>query len=64
MVQTASAALCFALVLLALHQDEQNKLYEHIMQVLPDGRVPVREFFLPRVLRLTFASRLMKTCRL
>ncbi|PCH40705.1 cytochrome P450 [Wolfiporia cocos MD-104 SS10] len=37
---TTAHSLAFALILLALHQDEQRALYQHIKSVLPDGRVP------------------------
>ncbi|KAF5353914.1 hypothetical protein D9756_007134 [Leucocoprinus leucothites] len=32
--------LCFTLALLALYPDEQEKLYQHIISVVPDGRTP------------------------
>ncbi|EFI27130.1 614/534 cytochrome P450 [Coprinopsis cinerea okayama7 len=38
--ETTAHALCFAFALLALYQDEQEALYEHIKSVLPDGRDP------------------------
>ena len=34
--------LCLALNVLAVHQEEQETLYRHIQDVLPDGRLPVR----------------------
>jgi len=41
--ETSANALCFALGLLALHQDEQEDLYQHIISVLPDNRLPEYE---------------------
>lgn len=41
-LQTTAHTLGFAFGLLALHPDEQEKLYQHILSVLPDGRLPVR----------------------
>jgi cytochrome P450 len=41
--QTSGHTLGFALNVLALYQDEQERLYEHIKQVLPDGRMPVSD---------------------
>jgi len=38
--ETTAHTLAFTFGLLALYQDEQEKLYQHIMRVLPDGRVP------------------------
>ncbi|PPQ76825.1 hypothetical protein CVT24_010969 [Panaeolus cyanescens] len=38
--ETTSHALAFTLGLLALYPDEQEKLFQHIKSVLPDGRVP------------------------
>ncbi|ESK89553.1 cytochrome p450 [Moniliophthora roreri MCA 2997] len=35
--ETSSHTLCFAFALLALYEDEQEKLYEDIMSVCPDG---------------------------
>ncbi|PCH40911.1 cytochrome P450 [Wolfiporia cocos MD-104 SS10] len=37
--ETTAHSLAYALILLALHQDEQEALYQHIRSVLPDGRV-------------------------
>ncbi|KAG7088550.1 hypothetical protein E1B28_012532 [Marasmius oreades] len=37
--ETTSHTLCFSFGLLALHQDEQEKLYQHIMSICPD-RLP------------------------
>ncbi|KAK1220796.1 hypothetical protein PQX77_016408 [Marasmius sp. AFHP31] len=34
--ETSSHTLCFTAALLALHQEEQDKLYQHIMGVCPD----------------------------
>ncbi|KAL1729695.1 cytochrome P450 [Schizophyllum commune] len=40
-MQTLAHTICFALALLALHPEEQEKLYEHIKSVYPkDGRLP------------------------
>ena len=39
--QTSGHTLCFALSMLALHQEEQEALYRHIQDILPDGRLPV-----------------------
>jgi cytochrome P450 len=41
-LQTTAHALGIAFGLLALYPDEQEKLYQHIISVLPDGRLPVR----------------------
>lgn len=41
--QTTAHTLCFTFGLLAFHQDEQEKLYQHIKSVLKDGRQPVRD---------------------
>ncbi|KAI5836312.1 cytochrome P450 [Schizophyllum commune Tattone D] len=39
--ETLAHTICFALALLALHPEEQEKLYEHIKSVYPkDGRLP------------------------
>jgi cytochrome P450 len=43
--QTTAHALAYTFALLALHQDEQEKLYEHIKSVIPDGRMPVSLLF-------------------
>ena len=40
--ETTAHAIAFTLGLLALYQDEQQKLFEHIMSIIPDGRIPVR----------------------
>ena len=40
--QTTAHSLAYALILLALHPDEQERLHAHIASVLPDGRAPVR----------------------
>lgn len=42
-IETTGHTLCFALALLALHTDEQEKLYEHICSVVPKGRNPTFE---------------------
>ena len=42
--QTTAHALAFTFALLALYQDEQEKLLEHIKSVVPEGRMPVRFF--------------------
>lgn len=34
--------MCFALGLLAIEQEEQEKLYQHIVSILGDRDVPVR----------------------
>ena len=39
--QTSGHTLCFALNMLAVHQEQQETLYQHIQDVLPDGRLPV-----------------------
>ena len=44
-IQATANALCFALGLLALYPDEQEKLFEQIKSVTK-GRVPVRSFSL------------------
>ncbi|KLO08417.1 cytochrome P450 [Schizopora paradoxa] len=41
--ETSANALCFALGLLALHQDEQEELHRQIVSVLPDKRLPEYE---------------------
>ena len=41
-LQTTAHTLCFALGLLALHQDEQQRLFKHIESVIPEGKTPVR----------------------
>ncbi|KAF9048962.1 cytochrome P450 [Panaeolus papilionaceus] len=38
--ETTSHTLAFALGLLALYPDEQEKLYQHIKSVIPDGQSP------------------------
>ncbi|KAJ3552925.1 hypothetical protein NM688_g3892 [Phlebia brevispora] len=38
--ETTAHTLCFTFGLLALYQDEQEKLYQHIKSVIPDGRIP------------------------
>lgn len=41
--ETTAHTLCFTLALLALYPDEQEKLYQHIISVVPDGRTPTYE---------------------
>ncbi|KAH8110025.1 614/534 cytochrome P450 [Phellopilus nigrolimitatus] len=41
--ETTAHTLCFTFGLLALYQDQQEILYQHIMSVLPDKRVPTYE---------------------
>ncbi|KAL5522930.1 hypothetical protein ACEPAF_1197 [Sanghuangporus sanghuang] len=41
--ETTAHTLCFTLGLLALYQDQQEILYQHIMSVLPDKRLPTYE---------------------
>ncbi|KAH6912979.1 cytochrome P450 [Coprinopsis sp. MPI-PUGE-AT-0042] len=41
--ETSAHTLCFAFGLLALHQEEQEKLYQDITSALPDKRLPVYE---------------------
>jgi len=41
--ETTGHTLCFTFALLALHPDEQESLYQHIKQLLPDGRLPTYE---------------------
>ncbi|RPD75492.1 cytochrome P450 [Lentinus tigrinus ALCF2SS1-7] len=43
--ETTAHSLAYALILLALHQDEQERLYQHIKTVIPDGRTPTYEDF-------------------
>jgi len=38
--ETTAHALAYTFALLVLYQDEQEKLYEHIKSVIPDGRMP------------------------
>ena len=40
--QTTGHTLSFALNMLAVYPEEQEALYQHIKDVLPDGRLPVR----------------------
>ena len=35
--ETSSHTLCFAVVLLALHPDIQERVYEEVRQLWPDG---------------------------
>lgn len=39
--QTTAHTLGFTFALLALYPDEQERLYQHILSILPDGRIPV-----------------------
>ncbi|KAI0811261.1 cytochrome P450 [Irpex lacteus] len=41
--ETTAHTLCFTFGMLALYQDEQDKLYEHIKSVIPDGSIPSYE---------------------
>ncbi|KAI0940039.1 hypothetical protein AcV5_001254 [Taiwanofungus camphoratus] len=41
--ETTAHTLAFAFIMLALYQDEQEKLYRHIKSVLPDDRIPAYE---------------------
>ncbi|CAL1699490.1 unnamed protein product [Somion occarium] len=41
--ETTAHTLCFALALLALYQDEQERLYGELMKAFPDGRTPTYE---------------------
>lgn len=41
--KTTAHTLCFTLGLLALYPDQQEILYQKIMEVLPDGRLPVSD---------------------
>ena len=41
-LQTTAHSLAYALILLALHEDEQERLYQQNKTVLTDGRTPVR----------------------
>ncbi|EKM51238.1 uncharacterized protein PHACADRAFT_263271 [Phanerochaete carnosa HHB-10118-sp] len=41
--ETTAHTLAFAFGLLAMHQDYQEKLYQHIKSVVPDGRLPTYE---------------------
>ncbi|KAF9653322.1 cytochrome P450 [Thelephora ganbajun] len=52
--ETSGHTLCFALNMLAVHQEEQEALYQHIRDVLPDGRPPTYED-IPRLNRVTAA---------
>jgi len=38
--ETTAHSLCFTFALLALYPDEQDALFQHIKQLLPDGRLP------------------------
>ncbi|TFK49124.1 cytochrome P450 [Heliocybe sulcata] len=41
--ETTAHTLCYVFGLLALYQDEQEILYQHIKSVIPDGRIPTYE---------------------
>ncbi|PPQ93732.1 hypothetical protein CVT25_013072 [Psilocybe cyanescens] len=41
--ETTAHTLCFTFALLALYPDEQEKLYQHIRSVIPEGRNPTYE---------------------
>ncbi|KAH9938044.1 cytochrome P450 [Fomitopsis serialis] len=41
--ETTAHTLAFTFVMLALYQDEQEKLYQHIMSVATDGKLPAYE---------------------
>lgn len=41
--ETTAHTLAFTFILLALYQDEQEKLYQHIKSVVPDDRLPAYE---------------------
>jgi len=41
LLQTTAHTLSFTLGLLALYPDIQEKLFNHIKQIIPDGRRPV-----------------------
>ena len=49
-LQTSAHTLSYAFIFLALYQDEQEKLYENIKSVLPDGRTPVSDSIAPSLL--------------
>ena len=40
--ESTASVLSFAVALLAVHQEEQEELYNHVRSVVPDGRLPVR----------------------
>lgn len=42
--ETTAHTVAFLLMILALHQDEQDKLLEHINEVIPLGLEPVSRF--------------------
>jgi len=50
--ETSGHTLSFALNMLAVHQEEQEALYQHIQSVLPDGRPPTYED-IPKLNRVT-----------
>jgi len=41
--ETTAHTLCFTFALLAFHEEEQEKLYQHIKSILPDNRIPTYE---------------------
>jgi cytochrome P450 len=50
--ETSGHTLAFVFALLALHPEEQQKLHDHVVSVLPAGQEPVRPFCLSRRLLL------------
>ena len=44
LLQTTAHTLCFVFALLALYPGEQEKLYQHIKSIIPDGRTPVCQY--------------------
>jgi hypothetical protein len=50
--KTSGHTLSFALNMLAVHQEEQEILYQHIQDILPNRRQPVRSKLLPAQLKL------------
>ena len=42
-LKTTAHTMAFALGMLALYQDEQEILYQHVKSVIKDGKIPVRE---------------------
>ncbi|ESK89420.1 cytochrome p450 [Moniliophthora roreri MCA 2997] len=41
--ETTAHTLAFTFGMLAIHQDEQEALYQHIRSIIPDGRIPTYE---------------------
>ncbi|KAH6904172.1 cytochrome P450 [Coprinopsis sp. MPI-PUGE-AT-0042] len=56
--ETVAHTLCFTFALLALYQDEQEKLYQELSSVLEGGRLPVHEDMpsLPRCMAVFYES--------